>query len=74
MINFYDWLVSRESSALTRSRNAFMWGVGVPRADFMSRSTPHPVVMDKIKKEIEPNLVPKKKKNKKNKKHRRKHK
>ena len=71
MINYHDWLNARESSALTRARNAFLWGTGVPRADLMSRSTPIPATFEKIKKEIEPNLVPSqiKKKTSKKKKH-----
>lgn len=50
MLKFNDWLLTRESSPMTRARNAFMWKTGVPRADFMSHSTPIPAAMDKIKK------------------------
>lgn len=63
LINFKDWLVQfREASPLTRARDAYMRGVGVPRADFMSRSTPHPSVVDKLTKDLKKKKKKKKKK------------
>lgn len=40
LISFQDWLLARESSPQTRSLDAFRKGLGVPKADIYSRSTP----------------------------------
>jgi hypothetical protein len=66
LINFKDWLIQyREASPMTRARDAWMRGTGVLRADFMSRSTPHPAAVEKLQDELE---KPKKRKKKKKKK------
>lgn len=54
LINFKDWrLAFKESSALTRQRDAWMrYGSYPVRADFMSHSTPHPVAVEKLEKEL----------------------
>jgi hypothetical protein len=51
LINFKDWLSYGESSAMTRQRDAWMrYGSYPLRADFMSRSTPHPAAFEKLEK------------------------
>lgn len=54
LISFKDWrLAFKESSALTRQRDAWMrYGNYPVRADFMSHSTPHPVAVEKLEKEL----------------------
>lgn len=66
LINFKDWLIQyREASPLTRARDAYMRGTGVLRADFMSRSTPNPAVVDKLQKDLGKKKKKRKKKKKK---------
>jgi hypothetical protein len=54
LINFSDWRASLdESSPLTRQRDQWgRYGNYPVRADFMSRSTPLPAFVDKLKKEL----------------------
>lgn len=69
LINFSDWRASLdESSPLTRQRDQWgRYGNYPVRADFMSRSTPLPAFVDKLKKELGTTEHPKK--HKKHKKH-----
>jgi hypothetical protein len=72
LINFSDWRASLdESSPLTRQRDQWgRYGNYPVRADFMSRSTPLPAFVDKLKKELgTPEHPKKRKKRKKHKKH-----
>ena len=41
-MSFKEWLAIQESSPQTRSRDAAAKGIGVPKADYNSRSTPTP--------------------------------
>jgi hypothetical protein len=54
LISFKDWRACfDESSAMTRQRDAWMrYGSYPLRADFMSRSTPHPVAIEKLEKKL----------------------
>lgn len=54
LISFKDWRQSiGESSASTRQRDAWMrYGAYPLRADYMSRSTPHPYAVEKLEKEL----------------------
>jgi hypothetical protein len=53
LISFKEFLIKfRESSPLTRSRMGSALGLYPPRADFMSRSTPPPGIMDKLQSDL----------------------
>ena len=64
LLSFKNW---RESSASTRQRDGWLRGLYPPRADFMSRSTPSPATIEKMKDIVFQTDEPKKKKSKKKK-------
>lgn len=67
LISFTEFMAKyRESSPLTRARMGSALGLYPPRADFMSRSTPPPGIMDKLQKNLA--ITHKKKRKKKKKK------
>lgn len=51
MISFKDWIITRESSAFTRTRQAAALGIGppIPDASMHSRSTASPWMIKKKK-------------------------
>jgi hypothetical protein len=51
MISFKDWIITKESSAFTRSREAAALGIGpsIPDASMHSRSTASPWMIKKKK-------------------------
>lgn len=68
LISFTEFLAKyRESSPLTRGRMGSALGLYPPRADFMSRSTPPPGIMDALKSNLEKTHKKKKRKKKKKK-------
>lgn len=69
MLKFSDWILSQESSATTRAREAWArYNAYPPSAGFTSHSSGPAFVWEKMKKELPKILVPKSKKNKKKKK------
>ena len=69
MLKFSDWILSRESSATTRAREAWArYNAYPPSAGFTSHSSGPAFVWDKMKKEFPDILVPKSKKKPKGKK------
>jgi len=70
MLKFTDWILSKESSATTRAREAWArYGAYPPSAGFTSHSSSPPFAWEKMKKEFPEILVPKKNKKKNKKKH-----